>query len=200
MSCEFIKHKIISGKDTNIILLSLLFILFSYFMGFLDIILGALLAFALYKGIANGLFIELASFLSLLVGVYFAVKFSVVTKDILANHVHWNPNSIQVFAFILTFLAVVIGIHFLAKILTGLVDFAFLGWINKLGGGLFRVLKTVLIVGMIFTIFEKINHNHFFAKKETLDKSIFYYPIQKTAAFMYPSIAKWYGDLKKSDQ
>ena len=113
MSGEFIKHKIISGKDTNIILLSLPFILFSYFMGFLDIILGALLAFALYKGIANGLFIELASFLSLLVGVYFAVKFSVVTKDILANHVHWNPNSIQVFAFILTFLAVVIGIHFL---------------------------------------------------------------------------------------
>ncbi len=167
-------------------------------MSFLDIILGALLAFSLYKGIVNGLFIELASFLSLMIGIYFAVKFSVVTKDILAEHVHWNPNSILVVAFLLTFLLVVIGIHFLAKILTGIVDFAFLGWINKLGGGLFRVLKTVLIMGMIFTIFEKINHNHFFAKKETLDKSIFYNPIQKTAAFMYPSIVKWYGDFKKS--
>lgn len=165
-------------------------------MSFLDIILGALLAFALYKGIANGLFIELASFLSLIVGVYLAVKFSVITKDILSGFLHWNPNSIQVFAFILTFLAVVIGIHFLAKILTGLVDFAFLGWINKLGGGLFRVLKTVLIVGIVFSVFEKINHNHFFAKQETLDKSIFYNPIQKTAGFMYPSITKWYGNLK----
>lgn len=165
-------------------------------MGFLDIILGALLAFALYKGIANGLFLELASFVSLIIGVYFAVKFSVITKDILSGFVHWNPNTIQVIAFILTFIMIVAGITFLAKILTGIADFAFLGWINKLGGGLFRVLKTVLIVGLVFSIFEKINHNHFFAKKETLDKSIFYNPIQKTAAFMYPSITKWYGNLK----
>lgn len=166
-------------------------------MSFLDIILGALLAFALYKGIVNGLFIELASFVSLLLGIYLAVKFSVITKDILAGFVHWNPNTIQVIAFILTFILVVIGIHFLAKVLTGIADFAFLGWINKLGGGLFRILKTVLIIGIVFSVFEKINYNHFFAKKETLDQSIFYNPIQKTAAFMYPSITKWYGDLKK---
>lgn len=166
-------------------------------MSFLDIILGALLAFALYKGIVNGLFIELASFLSLILGIYLAVRFSVITKDILADFVHWNPNTIQVIAFLLTFILVVIGIHFLAKILTGIVDFAFLGWINKLGGGIFRVLKTVLIIGIVFSLFEKINHNHFLAKQETLDQSIFYNPIQKTAAFMYPSIAKWYGDLKK---
>lgn len=169
-------------------------------MSFLDIILGALLVFALYKGTVNGLFIELASFLSLIVGVYLAVKFSVVTKDVLAGFVQWNPNTVQVIAFLLTFILVVIGIHFLAKILTGIVDFAFLGWANKLGGGLFRVLKTVLFIGIVFSLFEKINHNHFFAKQETLDKSIFYNPIQKTAAFMYPSITKWYGDLKKSNQ
>lgn len=166
-------------------------------MSFLDIILGALLAFTLYKGIINGLFIELASFLSLIFGVYLAVKFSVITKDILAGFLHWNPNTIQVIAFLLTFILVVIGIHFLAKVLTGIVDFAFLGWINKLGGGIFRVLKTVLIIGIVFSVFEKINHNHFLAKRETLDKSIFYNPIQKTAAFMYPSIAKWYEDFKK---
>jgi membrane protein required for colicin V production len=166
-------------------------------MGFLDIILGALLAFALYKGIANGLFIELASFVSLIIGAYFAVKFSVITKDVLSGFLHWNPNTIQVIAFIITFIGIVIGIHFLAKILTGVADFAFLGWINKAGGGLFRILKTVLIIGLVFSVFEKINYNHFFAKKETLDNSIFYNPIQKTAGFMYPSITKFYGNLKK---
>lgn len=167
-------------------------------MGFLDIILGALLGFALYKGITNGLFIELASFISLIIGAYFAVKFSVVTKDVLSGFLHWNPNTIQVIAFIITFIGIVIGIHFLAKILTGMADFAFLGWINKAGGGLFRVLKTVLIIGLVFSVFEKINYNHFLAKKETLDNySIFYNPIQKTAGFMYPSITKFYGNLKK---
>jgi membrane protein required for colicin V production len=166
-------------------------------MGFLDIVLGVLLAFALYKGIRNGLFVELASLVSLLAGIYFAIKFSSFIKEILAGFVKWNPNTIQIIAFILTFILVVIGISLLGKFLTGIADFAFLGWLNKLGGGFFRVLKTVLIIGIVFKVFEKINYHNFLAKKETLDKSLFYNPIQKTAGFMYPSIENWYDDLKK---
>ena len=166
-------------------------------MGFLDIILGILLAFALYKGIRNGLFVELASLVSLLAGIYFAIKFSSFIKELLAGFVKWNPNTIQVVAFILTFLLVVIGISLLGKFLTGIADFAFLGWLNKIGGGFFRVLKTILIIGIVFKVFEKINYHNFLAKKETLDKSIFYNPIQKTAGFMYPSIENWYDNLKK---
>ena len=166
-------------------------------MGFLDIILGVLLAFALYKGVRNGLFVELASLVSLLGGIYFAIKFSSFIKELLAGFVKWNPNTIQVVAFILTFLLVVIGISLLGKFLTGIADFAFLGWLNKIGGGFFRVLKTILIIGIVFKVFEKINYHNFLAKKETLDKSIFYNPIQKTAGFMYPSIENWYDNLKK---
>ena len=166
-------------------------------MGFLFIFLGVLLAFALYKGIRNGLFVELASLVSLLAGIYFAIKFSSFIKEILAGFVKWNPNTIQVIAFILTFILVVIGISLLGKFLTGIADFAFLGWLNKLGGGFFRVLKTILIIGIVFKVFEKINYHNFLAKKETLDKSLFYNPIQKTAGFMYPSIENWYDDLKK---
>ena len=165
-------------------------------MGFFDIILGALLAFAFYKGLKNGLFIELTSFVSLLVGIYVAVKFSSFLKGILSGFLHWNPNTIQVFAFILTFIAVVIGISVLGKFLTGIADFAFLGWLNKLGGGFFRVLKTVLIVSIVFTIFEKINYHNFLAKKETLDRTLFYNPIQKTAGFIFPSLEKLYHNLK----
>jgi membrane protein required for colicin V production len=118
-------------------------------------------------------------------------------KNILSGFFHWNPNTIQITAFILTFIVVVVGISLLGKFLTGLADFAHLGLPNKLGGGFFRVIKTVLIVSIVFTVFEKINYNNFLAKKETLDKSLFYNPIQKTAGFIFPSIEKWYDHLKK---
>jgi membrane protein required for colicin V production len=167
-------------------------------MSFLDIILGALLAFSLYKGIKNGLFVEVASFISLLLGIYLAIKFSSIMKEMIMKHVSWNPNTIQVTAFILTFILVVIGVYFLAKILTGIADFAFLGWLNKLGGGFFRVLKTILILSIVIVFFEKINFNNMLAKKETLDKSIFYNPIKKVAAFVYPSIEKWYETFKEN--
>ncbi|MFH6934297.1 CvpA family protein [Flavobacterium sp. FlaQc-30] len=165
-------------------------------MSFFDIIVGALLGFSLYKGIKNGLFVEVASFISLLLGIYLAIKFSSLMKDIISKHVSWNPSTIQITAFILTFVLVVIGVYFLAKILTGIADFAFLGWANKLGGGFFRVLKSILILSIFIALFEKINFNNTFAKKETLDNSIFYNPVKKVAAFVYPSIEKWYENFK----
>jgi membrane protein required for colicin V production len=166
-------------------------------MSFFDIIVAALLAFSFYKGVKNGLFVEVASFISLLLGIYLAIKFSSLMKEMIIKHVSWNPNTIQVTAFILTFILVVIGVYFLAKILTGIADFAFLGWANKLGGGFFRVLKSILILSVFIALFEKINFNNTFAKKETLDSYIFYNPVKKVAAFVYPSIEKWYETFKE---
>ena len=166
-------------------------------MSFLDIVLGVILVVGLFKGIKNGLFVELASLISLILGIYVAIKFSFFLFFMLSGFVHWNPKTIQIVAFIITFLLVVIGISIMAKVLTSVADFAQLGVINKLGGGFFRLLKTILIVSIFLNLFEKINFNNTFAKKETLDKSIFYRPIQQTAGFIYPSIEKWYEDLKK---
>ena len=168
-------------------------------MGFLDIVFGVLLALAFFKGIKNGLFVELASFISLLLGIYIAVKFSSVVRDILTQYVKWNPNTIQVIAFMLTFIGVVLIVTVTGKFLTGVADFAFLGWLNKIGGGFFRVLKTILIISIVFAVFEKINYNHFLVKKETLDQSVFYNPIQKTAQFMYPSLKELYSSLKNKE-
>ena len=166
-------------------------------MSFLDIILGVILVVGLFKGIKNGLFVELASLISLILGIYIAIKFSFLARVMLSEFVHWNPKTIQIVAFIITFLLVVIGISIMAKVLTSVADFAQLGVINKLGGGFFRLLKTILIVSIFLNLFEKINFNNTFAKKETLDKSIFYRPIQQTAGFIYPSIEKWYEKKKK---
>jgi membrane protein required for colicin V production len=129
-------------------------------MGFLDIIIAALLIYAAFKGIQNGLFVELASFFSLIAGIYLAIKFSSMAKTALSGVFKWNPYTIQVIAFILTFLVVIIGISLAGKFLTKMVSFAYLGWINKAGGGFFRMLKTVLIVSILFSVFEKINYNH----------------------------------------
>ena len=165
-------------------------------MSFLDIILGAFLIYAIYKGLVNGLFLELARFISLLLGIYIAVKFSNFATEVLGGFVHWNPKTIQIMAFIITFILVIVAITLLAKVLTGIADFAYLGWINKLGGAVVRVLKTVLIISVFLSVFEKINYDYFFAKKETLDESYFYRPIQKTAVFVFPALEKLFEELK----
>ena len=166
-------------------------------LAILDLLLGGILAYGLIRGIWNGFFAELASFISLLVGIFIAIKFSHITKAIIAPHVSWNPTTIQVVAFFVTFILVVIAITVIAKLLTSVATFAGLGIFNKLLGGLFGVLKMTLILSISLNLFAKINSAETFAKNENLNKSLFYNPIRKTAAFIYPSLEEWFEDLKK---
>ena len=115
-------------------------------MSFIDIIFAVLLCIALYKGIKNGLFVELASLIALVVGIFVAIKFSFLVKEILETKVSWEPKYIEITAFALTFLIVVVLIHLSAKLLTKIADFAYLGWLNKLAGAVFSCLKTLLWV------------------------------------------------------
>ena len=166
-------------------------------MSFIDIVFAVLLGFAVYKGLKNGLFVEVASFVALILGIYLAIKFSNLVGTIFTGFVpSWNPKYIEITAFIITFLLVVIGIHLSAKILTKLADFTFLGWINKIAGVIFSLLKTTLALSVVLFIFEKININNMLLSKETQDNSMFYNPIQNISKAIYPTIEGWYDSLK----
>jgi membrane protein required for colicin V production len=167
-------------------------------MSFLDILLGAFLLYALFKGIKNGLFIELASLLSLILGIYIAIKFSYMIRATLTNHVSSSPKYIEIIAFGLTFIGVVLAVHLLAKVLTEIMDFAFLGIFNKLTGAAFSVLKTILLLSIVLNLFQQININNRIVKEETLNKSLFYKPIQEVSKYIYPSLKKWYTDVKEA--
>jgi membrane protein required for colicin V production len=169
-------------------------------MTFLDIVLGALLVYSLYKGIKNGLFVELASLISLVVGVFVSIKFSYLIKSALEGVVSWQPKYIEVTSFALTFFLAIVGIHLLAKFFTGIADFAYLGWLNKLGGAGFSLLKTILALSIVFNIFQKININNFIVKEETLNKSMFYNPIQEVSKFIFPTLEEWYNDFKNENK
>ena len=164
-------------------------------MGFIDVVFSVLLCYALYKGLKNGFFIEVSSFVALFVGIYIALKFSFFIQGVLQAKVNWSPKYIQIVAFGLTFLLVVIGIIVLGRILTKMADIAQLSWANKLAGAFFSVLKAVLFLSVFILFFEKINGNNLFLNQETLDTSIFYSPIKELSAAVYPQIEEIYDSF-----
>ncbi len=166
-------------------------------MEFLDIILGGLLIYGFIRGLWNGFFVELASLVSILLGVYIAIKFSFLMKAFLESHVAWNPKTVQILAFAFTFILVVVGVSALAKVFTTIANFAQLGLLNKLIGGFLGVLRAILIISISLNLFQKLNSRMTFVEDETLNKSIFYNPIQKISKMIYPSIEDWYQELKK---
>ena len=167
-------------------------------MSFIDIIFAVLLGYALYKGIKNGLFVELASLVALVIGIFIAIKFSYLIKEILETKVSWEPKYIEIVAFAVTFLLVVLVIHLSAKLLTKIADFTYLGWLNKLAGAVFSGLKTILMLSVVILLFEKMNVNNMLVKQETLNESIFYNPTKEISAFLYPKIEEWYKNSIQS--
>lgn len=168
-------------------------------MNYLDIVLGIFLLSAMVNGIKNGFFVELASLVSMLLGIYVAIKCSYLMKTYLENHVTWNSKTIQVMAFALTFILVVIGVAVLAKFFTSVVNFASLGIFNKLLGGIFGILKMILILSVFVNLLQKFNFDYTFLDKETIDESKLYLPIQTVSKMIYPAIEAWFTAFQSEE-
>jgi membrane protein required for colicin V production len=166
-------------------------------MSFIDIVISVLLVFGFYKGFKNGLFVELATLIAFFVGMFIAIKFSYIASGILEQNVSWSPKTIQVFAFVLTLGLVILGIHLLAKLLSGIASLAFLGWANTLVGGIFGALKTALLIGVFLNLFQKVNINKMLISKETQESSLFFNPCMKTSEVLLPLLSEWFSDLKE---
>ncbi len=165
-------------------------------MTFIDILLGVALSFAAYKGIKNGLFVELASLISFFVGIFVAIKFSYLVADAISTSVSWSHKTTQVVAFIATLIVVVIAIHSLAKVFSKMSSFVFLGWLNKLGGAVFGILKTTLLLGILLSLVQKVNINNALISKKTQNESILLNPVLKTSEVLLPILTDWFTDLK----
>ena len=154
-------------------------------MPVIDIILGALIIYGIIKGFFKGLFVEVASLLALMLGVYGAVHFSNYAAEFLSNYVDWSEKKINISSFIITFVVIVLAISLAGKALTKLANFAALGIINKLLGALFGGLKIALILSVLLLVFDRFN-NTLSLVSEELEDSILYKPVASIAPMILP--------------
>jgi membrane protein required for colicin V production len=159
-------------------------------MNIFDIIIAALLLFGFVRGFLKGLFVEIASLVALIGGVYGAIHFSYFIGDFLNESVSWTEEYISLAAFAGTFIVIIIVISLLGKALTKFADFVSLGIMNKILGAVFGALKIGLVLSIVFIFFSKMNDTIHFIKKETLESSILYNPVKKIAPLLFPSIIK----------
>lgn len=157
-------------------------------MGVIDIVLGALILFGLVRGFMKGLFVEVASLVALIAGVYGAIHFSNFAAEFLQTKTEWNEKTISITAFAITFIVIVLAIALAGKALTKLADFAALGIINKLLGGVFGALKIAIVLSVVLNIFDKMNNTITFIDKENMEDSELYTPVKSLVPMIFPSI------------
>lgn len=163
-------------------------------MSVIDIVLGALLLFGLIRGAMKGLFVEVASLLSLVLGIYGAIHFSNFAADFLESKLDWSEQTINITAFAITFVIIVVAISLAGKAFTKLADFAALGLLNKLLGGVFGALKIGLILSILLIVFNKMNDTLPFLDDEEIEKSVLYAPVKSLAPLLFPSLINGIND------
>jgi membrane protein required for colicin V production len=151
-------------------------------LNYLDIFIVCLTALGFYRGYSKGLIIELTSILALILGAYGSLKFSGLTFDFINNTFPNQLESledsyIKIFSFAFTFIIILVSISITGKALTKIAKILFLGFLNKLFGGLFGVIKYLLIVSFCFVFFENINSEFSFIENEIIESTFLYRPI-----------------------
>jgi membrane protein required for colicin V production len=174
-------------------------------MNWIDLVIIILLVFGLARGFINGFIKELASLLALILGIWGAIKFSSFTAERLYDFFDITGQYVGIIAFLITFVLIVIAVHFVGLVVDKFIEKISLGFLNSLLGLIFGVFKSALILSVIFTVLNAIDAKHKFLPRKQIENSRLFSPIADIAPAIFPVIGeggfdKSFDRLKKKPQ
>jgi membrane protein required for colicin V production len=168
-------------------------------MNYIDVILGLLLIFSVIGGFKNGLITEIASLAALILGIWGAIHFSYITTELLIKYFDLKSDYLNIISFGVTFIVIVILVHIVGNVVNNMFDSMVLGVVNKLGGMVLGLARSILFLSIVLLVFDKIDNDVQIIPEETKAKSRMYEPIRNIAPSIFPFIDIW-NDNKKQDR
>jgi len=159
-------------------------------MNWIDATIVVILILSMVMGFINGLVKEVASLAALILGIWGAIKFSSFTAAKLYDYFDMTGKYVGIIAFIITFMIIVVIIHFIGIIADKIVNAVSLGFVNRLLGIVFGLLKTVLIMSVFLVVLKAIDSHKPFLPKDRIEESMFFNPISDIAPVIFPIIGE----------
>ena len=167
-------------------------------MNYIDIILAILLVLSAISGFRKGLVVELASLAALVLGIWGAFEFSHITSEFLVENLNWKWDHLNIASFIITFVVIVILVHIVGNTVNKMVETVMLGFVNKLAGLVFGVVRAALVLSIVLIVFDKIDEDVQILSSDVKEESQMYEPIRNLAPTIFPFIDFW-DDENDSD-
>ena len=96
-----------------------------------------------------------------------------------------SGNYLPVLSFAITFLVIIIAIHFLGDLLDKFFKLPVLSLVNKIAGMIFGLLKTALIVSILLVILGSLDKYANFLPKDKINNSYLYEPVYNLAPLLF---------------
>jgi len=165
-------------------------------MSWIDIVILIILGIAVVRGFIDGFVKEVAALAALVLGIWGAIKFSTFTAGKLYEWFDMSGQYVGIIAFLITFGVIVVIIHFVGILADKVVDSVSLGFLNKILGMLFGLIKNVLILSVVFCVLNAIDARRPFINKEKMAKSKLYNPISDIVPAVFPILGE--GNFNQS--
>ena len=165
-----------------------------------DIILIVILIWGAIAGFKKGLILTLASFIAIIAGALAAYYGADVIASELSLKVDWSEKRIAVASFAIVFLAVVLTVHILARVLEGTLKLVALGTANKIAGAIFGIAKNALI--LTFIIFGMKGFGQGLLPENATDECVIYPVVESIAPLVLPYWEDFYEttDLERLEE
>jgi membrane protein required for colicin V production len=159
-------------------------------MNYLDIIFLVPLLFALYRGFKKGIIHMVASLAALVLGIAGAIRLRPHFASMLDAMFDISNDYINVIAFSVAFVAIVLVVHLAAYVVERLIKAVALNFVNRLLGMGFGLLVTAFVLSMILWPVNQINAEKQIIKPERIENSLLYKPLSAFAPAVFPYLKK----------
>lgn len=155
-------------------------------MNVLDIILLLCFVPAIIGGLRRGFIAQVVAIISIILGIWLSFKFSAVLSGWLGQWIEAGEQMLHVISFAVIMILAILALAAVGKLIEATVKIILLGWLNRLLGLIFALLKYALIIGLLLMLFNSLNGQFHMVDKEVLDSSLLYGPLLNLANSVFP--------------
>lgn len=157
-------------------------------MNYIDMFIIVLLVWAVFRGFTCGFIMQLTLLVALALGIFGALKLSGFTARQLEGRISISSEYLYIVSLGITFVLVFIGINLVGKLIEKIAESVELSLVNRMLGVLFSLSKTILIVGILLTLVDRIDRQTHVLPKNSREHSIFYKPFTSIVRTIFPSL------------
>lgn len=157
-------------------------------MAILDIILLICFIPGIVSGISKGFVKQVVDLVAILVAAWSAFHFSTPLGEWLSQYISLEDNVLKIISFVLIAVVAALLLNLVAKLITNAMKALSLGFINRLLGLVFAILKVALILGILILVFETLNGTFHFVDESFADNTVVYRFLRNAVERIFPII------------
>ncbi len=152
-------------------------------MNVFDIIVIVILIYAAYNGVREGVIIQVCTLLGIALGLYLGDTYCDEAAQLFAIKGEYSSMCGYAIVVIASILVVCLGAYMLRNVLRA----AGMGIFDRILGVVLSLCKYLLILSILFTIFEALNGVFNFVSQSSLDSSMLFRPIVNLTQWITPA-------------